>query len=444
MKINPIKLFVYVFLIISSIQLHALTTKKNQILNSEGVPIEFKGINWFGFNTKITMVDGLWAGSDSLSLDFATVVYRMQLLGFNAVRLPFSFKDLFQLLAKNYTHQCRIVTLREVQASVTNPLISLTNGKIIPPMLSSSIKNSNLCNDYLPNHSTLDRFLWVINFFAKNGFYVLIDNHLREDQTVLENSETWVQNWVKLLTAILQDPISKDKIMLDLLNEPDHFGIRWEASNHRPGLKDLYLAAMDALYPLNSQILFFIEGTGQERIGANWGDGFVTNPNLIAQYGLSDPNPFFQALLHKPYLNQIVISPHIYPPSVTGASKDFVGPGLWKRLSSSFGYLTKEGYCTQSNSCKIFPIAIGEFGSRFNHDKDLQMLSDFAHYLNDTNGAIDRQHEAIRNWFYWSWSANSGDTGGIVTDNGRDIIWKKIDYLTTLGLKPWYLKTSKN
>lgn len=35
------------------------------------------------------MVGGLWAGAHTQVGDFATVVYRAQLLGFNAVRLPF-------------------------------------------------------------------------------------------------------------------------------------------------------------------------------------------------------------------------------------------------------------------------------------------------------------------------------------------------------------------
>jgi len=42
-----------------------------------------------------TMVDGLDAGNSTwVAADFATVVYRLKLLGFNAVRLPFSFSDL--------------------------------------------------------------------------------------------------------------------------------------------------------------------------------------------------------------------------------------------------------------------------------------------------------------------------------------------------------------
>ena len=41
-----------------------------------------------------------WAGSTSLTQDFASIVYRMQLLGFNAIRLPFSFRD--QALTPHY------------------------------------------------------------------------------------------------------------------------------------------------------------------------------------------------------------------------------------------------------------------------------------------------------------------------------------------------------
>jgi hypothetical protein len=47
-----------------------------------------------GCRDKNTAPDGIWAGSTALSRDVATIVRRMKLLGFNAVRLPFSFSDL--------------------------------------------------------------------------------------------------------------------------------------------------------------------------------------------------------------------------------------------------------------------------------------------------------------------------------------------------------------
>ena len=80
----------------------------------------------------------------------------------------------------------------------------------------------------------------------------------------------------------------------------------------------LYLSAMDAIYSVSPNTLFLVEGCGQTAFpGINWGDGFVTDKNLISQYGLSDANQFFGPLLSKPYLNNVGVSPHVYPPSVT-------------------------------------------------------------------------------------------------------------------------------
>ena len=64
--------------------------------------------------------------------------------------------------------------------------------------------------------------------------------------------------------------------------------------------------------------LFFVEGCGQLGFSMCWGDGFVTDPGVIAQYGLTDPKPFFNTVLTRPYANQVVISPHYYPPSISG------------------------------------------------------------------------------------------------------------------------------
>ena len=41
------------------------------------------------------------------------------------------------------------------------------------------------CNSYLPNDSTFNRFLWMVNFLARNGFYVVIENHVNMDPTAV-------------------------------------------------------------------------------------------------------------------------------------------------------------------------------------------------------------------------------------------------------------------
>lgn len=39
--------------------------------------------------------------------------------------------------------------------------------------------------------------------------------------------------------------------MYDVLNEPDAFGLRFEPRDGRPGMKDLYFSAFDAIYEVN-------------------------------------------------------------------------------------------------------------------------------------------------------------------------------------------------
>lgn len=46
----------------------------------------------FGFETSSTSVDGLWQGPNAITQNFDTVAWRIQLLGFNTIRLPFSFQ----------------------------------------------------------------------------------------------------------------------------------------------------------------------------------------------------------------------------------------------------------------------------------------------------------------------------------------------------------------
>ncbi len=41
----------------------SLTTVNGQIIGLDGQPLTLWGINWFGFETGTTMVDGLWAGA---------------------------------------------------------------------------------------------------------------------------------------------------------------------------------------------------------------------------------------------------------------------------------------------------------------------------------------------------------------------------------------------
>lgn len=83
-------------------------------------------------------------------------------------------------------------------------------------------------------------------------------------------------------------------------------------------------------------------------------------------------------------LLQVVIAPHVYPPSISKATSNYDGSGLFSRLSTSFGTLNKQGYCLSDGTCHQFAIAIGETGTAFTNALDTPAMADFASYLTNT------------------------------------------------------------
>lgn len=60
---------------------------------------------------------------------------------------------------------------------------------------------------------------------------------------------------------------------------------------------------------VGKQTLFFVEGTDSRTTGINWGDSFA-----IKGGPGSGVSRFLSEVLTKPYVNSVVISPHVYPP----------------------------------------------------------------------------------------------------------------------------------
>jgi hypothetical protein len=243
----------------------------------------------------------------------------------------------------------------------------------------------------------------------------------------VDDPTAWVAAWKSLAADVVSDPVMRNRVMFDILNEPDARSIKWQSGPGRGGygMTALYEMAMDAIYSVAPTSLMLIEGTGQQNtIAMNWGDGFATDPAAVAAAGvdpalLDSAAPFFIKLLSKPYAGNVIVSPHVYPPSVSLRRDPAVvtGAGLARRLTTSFGYLTKKGFCDSGGACRIFPVVFGETGSRFSDALDVKMLNDFATYMQTDDGT----HAAIPNMIWWCWNANSGDTGGIVADNWLDV-----------------------
>lgn len=398
----------------------------SDILDDDGNRISMKGFSWFGFNNGDGMLDGVGWSNDPVAGDLASTIWRQKLLGFNAVRLPFSFKDL-ELEPRPYTiGDCKPPSALEMAKSVTPPGRKARGPA--PPLPSPPVYSNNECNGYLPSNSTRERFIWVAKFFAKNGFYVMVDNHLREDQTALEDEDKWSSAWGDLARDLTEDPDLKSRLILDILNEPDNYGLMWS------DIDRLYTKAIEDIESkTDGNVVYALEGTGQSSMFVNWGDGFYSDSKeRIDQLGMSDPIPFFDALMDKPYKTRVVLSPHVYPASVTFTYDNVTGAGLFYRMSASFGTKMTKGYC-KGSTCQKFPVAIGEFGSKFEDEIDLVTMDDLAQYM---SGKVE-DGKSVDNWFYWSWNANSGDTGGIVDGSWLNINWKKVNYLKAIGLKPW-------
>ena len=91
---------------------------------------------------------------------------------------------------------------------------------------SSTGGNTGNCNAKVPNTSNFQRYLWVIQQIVDNGFYVLIDNHLAEDMTAVNNPSLWIEYYLELINGIsLLGQNYLDSVMVDILNEPDAAGL---------------------------------------------------------------------------------------------------------------------------------------------------------------------------------------------------------------------------
>lgn len=454
------------------------TNGEDQLITEEGRQVHLRGVNYFGFNNHQTMLDGLWAPPDmdlkpQTVADMATVTYQLSLLGFNAIRLPFIFTDLFTAKPRSFTYPCKNSTMEEIKARTTDPTAAATaGGKLLPkPKYWPERTHADWCNEYVPNDNVLERFLWTVRYFVASGFYVLIDYHptkeMKPDHAeypIMTQSKKFASHWARLWDQVVSMPEWKNnlrgRVLVTLMNEPDGNNMTWHAQPGKSGLTEMLIAAMDKIEGrAPHSTLYFIAGGGQilydgepaGKQGIAWGNCFITNATLLQRYSppLSDPNKFFQTLLRKPYRRRVVLEPHLYSTSVTNIMYNRTEAAKlreWARFTESWGYLTKEGYCHKGD-CQRFPVAIGEMGGRFERDPSLpnEPSLDYIYYINMLDyfnlvgAANDNRHNRITNWFWWSYNANSWDTGGIVTDDWLEFDWFKLTFMRErLGLRTWW------
>ncbi|KAL0029335.1 hypothetical protein WJX77_000152 [Trebouxia sp. C0004] len=448
-------------LLCSTAQLQAeatgtLTTSNGKIFDANGSAVVLKGFALSGFESSFTMTGDLTEGTNSITHDWDTAMYRAKLMGFNAARLEWNVAGLAASPKSVTTPNCDIATAADIESSLLPPTTTDTPQPMGNPTLPQSPPSiiGDTCSADLPTTSTTDRFVYMANYLCGQGFYVALVYHSVSisygGDSSIQKEASWIADWVSLVQQVLKSSACQNRLILDLINEPDAYGASWTASGQlQYNVGTYYLDAMDALYAVCPGCLFQIQGSGQYAAPTytNYGDGYCTNSSLLGSG--SNPTQFFTTLLNKKYVSQVMLAPHVYGPSVSDQSSESTGTALFTRLSKSFGYMNKDGFCT-GTTCHVFAVVLGEFNVKMDSVADVAFWSSLVQYLNNVGEGADGKHNAISSFFIWAWDANA-DTefglGGLVESDWETLNWAKmaalIDNSTRftygMGLVPWYL-----
>lgn len=461
-----------------------VTSSGQWVVKGTATPAQIRGINWFGFNVGQTMVDGLWAGYTNATVgDFPTVLKRIKLLGFNGLRLPFTFAGLDAAPKTSlYVTGCKADTTTQFRAAVTPPPSYTTPTTSLPDSAylsaascpfttaptatkAGALATANMHVPGKQDSSTWNRFFWVVQYAVGQGFYVVADFHF--EQSGLQNNATlfaseWRRFWRDFVRLPYYGQHLQGRVFPELANEWDKFGCKWDTTS--TGCASTYATAMSkAAAAIKEESLavgqpvpvILIEGVGQLGLGLNWGDGFATDSAVISpSSGVSDARPHFRADLASSVGYRMALAPHAYGPSVTGETvpSQTYGSALWARLTKSWGSKSSCATWTTSGAGinQFYPLAPTEFGSDCDTFAnpgcpDFNYLRDYALYTNGARGAAGYLHTASSVWFWWCWNANSGDTGGMVAATPAiryAIKWYKVRYLEAVGLCPWWKSCS--
>lgn len=261
-------------------------------------------------------------------------------------------------------------------------------------------------NPDLKGLSGLDLMDRIVEGATDRGLMVLLDRHrpTAEAQTALWYNEQvsekeWISDWVMLAEHYRDNPLV---IGADLHNEP-RGEATWGDGSPRTDWRLAAERAGNAVLKANPNWLIVVEGIETVDNEYYWWGGNLSGAKE-APVRLSDQD-------------QLVYSAHDYGPGVWEQSwfntPDFPEnlPELWHKR---WGYLQESGTA---------PVLMGEFGGESVDPKD-------------TEGVWQRKlfsylKENEMSYTYWSWNPNSGDTGGVLTDDWKTVDQAKLDLIRT-------------
>ncbi|MEM0909289.1 MAG: glycoside hydrolase family 5 protein, partial [Pseudomonadota bacterium] len=296
-----------------------LSTSGRAITDETGQPVDIYGVNWFGFETDVYTVHGLWARNWKGMMD------EIVSMGFNTIRVPFSG----DLVASGGGEPSGI------NASL-NPSLTGLNGLQI-----------------------LDK---IVAYADEIGLSIILDYHRGEAGNGPNANGLWyggnrteadvIAEWEAMAARYSSAPAV---IGADLINEPfnatwgDGTATDWAAAAERIG---------NAVHTYAPHWLILVEG-----ISVYDGDPYWWGGNL---QGVKE-RPVTLEVPHK-----VVYSPHDYPASVHPQPWFTNGSDLTAKFRQNWGFIAEEN---------IAPVVVGEWGSRLQTDEDQVWASAITNYM---------------------------------------------------------------
>ena len=345
-----------------------------KLYDASGQEIQIRGISHYGFNATILQPQFLWA------MGWKEQIAQIKSLGFNAIRVPFVPDTLYNTTPVNQ--------LSYVDASLNPELIGKT------PL------------------QALD--LWMAEA-DRQGMYVLLDFHSvsmqrqyptwfvsnAADFNLIYNKQAYTeQNWKRDLVFVAQRYANLPHFFgIDIYNEPNGI-VRWSTGDANV-TNPIYFwkaaaeAASAMVLAANPNLMIFVQGINGEFDG-------IENSNVPMNWG-EDFQPQAYQPLNIPK-DKLVLSPHTYGPDVYMKSS-FSASNFPANLAANWDTLFGQFYL-------IHPVVVGEWGGKYGQGTggamDVTWQNAFVDYLIG---------KGIRNSFYWCYTPNSGDTGGILDDS---------------------------
>ncbi|WP_205862621.1 glycoside hydrolase family 5 protein [Planosporangium thailandense] len=244
----------------------------------------------------------------------------------------------------------------------------------------------------------------IVSGATSRGMMVFLDQH-RPDQygqsalwySDKVSEETWLKDWTNLAARYKNNPLV---IGADLHNEP-RGEATWGDGNEKTDWRLAAERAGNAILKVNPNWLIIVEGVENYKNKGYWWGGNLQGA-MEYPVRLSDPS-------------KLVYSAHDYGPGVYNQNwftdKDFPKnmPAIWDQM---WGNLAKSGKA---------PVIMGEFGGKTVDQKETEGV--WQHAL------IDYLKQNGLSYTYWCWNPDSGDTGGVLTEDWNTIDKAKMDML---------------